>query len=127
MPDHDEEQFERYLKNFRPVDPEPFPIRAKGKAQGAHGPIALAVGVVASLAAAAVTLIMLPRHPQATDSEVRSRPAENLNPNEISMPILTNLALEDHVAFVELIDKKAALQFPAMKTEQSALRVLAKE
>ena len=126
MPDHDEEQFERYLKNFRPVDPEPLPVRVEGKAQGAHRRIAFAVGVVASLAAAAVTLIMLPR-PQVTDSEVRSRPAENANHNDISIPILTNLALEDYVAFVELIDKKAELQFPTMKFEQSALRVLAKE
>jgi hypothetical protein len=127
MSDHDEEQFERYLKNFRPVDPEPLPLSVKGKTKGAHRGIALAVGVVASLATAAVTLIMLPRRPQATDSEVRSQPAENMIHKEISMPMLTNLALEDHVAFLELIDKKAELQFPTMKIEQSALRALAKE
>ena len=49
MADRDDEQFESYLKSFRPVAPEP--LRAAGHGVRAGRRFALAAAVAASLAA----------------------------------------------------------------------------
>ncbi|MBV9886761.1 MAG: hypothetical protein JO119_09465 [Acidobacteria bacterium] len=131
MPEPNDERFEIYLRSFRPVEPEPLPLRVEKRAVGAQHRSALAAIAIACLSAAALTVIVLPRSPQSTNetvpkqtsSDVSSKPAKT----ETSMPALTRLALDDHAAFVEFMTDKAESQFPRMTNEQSALRVLAKQ
>jgi len=131
MPEPNDEQFEAYLRSFHPVDPEPLPLRVKRHAAGAQHRSALAVIAVACLAAAALAVIVLPRNPRSTNE-----PLATLIPSDVSskaaktgtsVPALARLALDDHAAFVEFMADKAESQFPQMKSEQSALRVLAKQ
>jgi ferric-dicitrate binding protein FerR (iron transport regulator) len=127
MPEPNDEQFEKYLKNFRPVDPEPLPVRTKKHAAGANRRSALAACAVACLAAAALVMIVLPRGPRPTNNQSPAQITNNSQHTELSMPALTNLALDDHAAFDKFMTEEVQTQFPPMQSEQSALRVLARE
>lgn len=129
MPDRGEEQFENYLRSFRPIDPEavPVPIAAHaGTATATRRRIVLAFTVTGCLAAAALLLITLPNARRATDKAV-STPAIEAGRSNTSTPTLTRLALDEHDAFADFMTEKAKLQFPPMRSDQSTLRVLAKE
>src|ERR1700684_467408 len=127
MPEPNDEQFEKYLKNFRPVDPEPLPIRTKKHTAGANSRSALAACAVACLAAVALVVIVLPHSSQPSGNPAPVELPNNARRDRISTPTLTRLALDDHAAFDEFITDKIQSQFPPMSTEQSALRVLAKQ
>jgi hypothetical protein len=127
MPEPNDEQFEKYLKNFRPFDPEPLPVRTKKHAAGANSRSALAACAVACLAAVALVLIVLPHSSQPSNDQAPTQLPISTKHTEISMPTLTRLALDDHAAFAEFMSDKVQTQFPSMKGEQSTLRVLAKE
>jgi hypothetical protein len=135
MSDGDDKQFESYLKNFLPVDPEPLTLRTKIHSAGTRGRSALAVSAVACLAAIALVFVVLSRGPEVAN-EPASRPFNDTNlPSanndakriEMPTPVLTKLALDDHRAFDQVMTEKFQSQFPSMKSEQSALRVLARE
>ncbi len=133
MPDTDEKQFESYLKSFRPVDPEPLPLGGKTHSVGARRRSALAVTAVACMTAIALVLVLIvSSHNQQNGndqpaSHTFSNSSDNAKPTKISAPVLTRLALDDHQSFDEFMSEKVQSQFPPMKSEQSALRVLAKE
>jgi hypothetical protein len=131
MPDTDEKQFESYLKSFRPVDPEPLPLGGKTHSVGARRRSALAVTAVACMTAIALVLIVSSHNQQNGNDQPASHTFSNLSdnakPTKISAPVLTRLALDDHQSFDEFMSEKVQSQFPPMKSEQSALRVLAKE
>ena len=136
MSDADDKQFESYLKNFRPVDPELLPLHTKTHFASARGRSALAVSSVACLAAAALVLIVLSRNTEGvTETAIplpgAGAPAFSARSTEkrIELPtiVLTKLALDDHRAFDEFMTDKTRSQFPSMNSEQSALRVLAKQ
>jgi hypothetical protein len=130
MPDYENEQFERYLKNFRPVEPEALPHRIVANTGGNKGGIrrrvALAFTAVSCLAAATVVSLVFSRGSLRMVERVPPQTAVAASSVEVSVPVLTRLALDDHETFVEHMTRKAESQFPAMKSEQSALRVLAK-
>lgn len=128
MADRGEEQFENYLRSFQPIDPEAFPappIVARS-ATAARRRIALALTVTGCLTAAALLLITLPNARRAADKALSERVIEASQAN-ISTPTLTRLALDDQDAFAEFMTEKAESQFPPMRSDQSTLRVLAKE
>jgi hypothetical protein len=127
MPEPNDEQFEKYLKNFRPVDPEPLPVRTKKHAAGANSRSALAAFAVACLAAAALVLVVLPHSSQPTIDQAATTIPNNAQRNNMSTPALTKLALDDRAAFDKFTSEKVQMQFPSMKGEQSTLRILAKE
>src|ERR1700722_6005453 len=127
MPEPNDEQFEKYLKNFRPVDPAPLPVRTKKHAAGANSRSALAAFAVACLATAALVMIVLPRGPLPRNTQELPTIPSNAQHTEMSMPALTNLALDDHAAFDKFMTDEVQSQFPSMQSAQSALRVLAKE
>jgi hypothetical protein len=127
MPEPNDEQFEKYLKSFRPVDPEPLPVRTKKRAAGASSRSALAASAVACLAAVALVVIVLPHSPRPTDDQAPAGLQDNAEHDRMSTAALTRLALEDHAAFDKLMTNEVQTQFPSMQSEQSALRVLAKE
>ena len=127
MPEPNDEQLEKYLKNFRPVDPEPLPVRTKKHAAGASSRSVLAACAVACLAAVALVMIVLPRAPKPDNNQELSAIPKNARHTEMSLPALTNLALDDHAAFDKFMTDEVQTQFPSMQSEQSALRVLAQE
>jgi hypothetical protein len=136
MPEPNDEQFEKYLKNFRPVDPEPLPVRTKKHTAGANSRSALAACAVACLAAVALVIIVLSSGREGANEQSVSRPfsdADALSGSndgrrvELTTMALTKLALDDRQAFDEFITDKTQSQFPLMSTEHSALRVLAKQ
>src|ERR1700723_1405600 len=122
MPESNDEQFEKYLKNFRPVDPEPLPVRTKKHTAGANSRSALAACAVACLAAVALVIIVLSSG--RGDAKGGGNDGRRV---ELTTMALTKLALDDRQAFDEFITDKTQSQFPPMSTEHSALRVLAKQ
>lgn len=127
MPEPNDEQFEKYLRNFRPVDPEPLPVRTKKHAAGASSRSALVACAVGCLAAVAAVVIVLPRNSRPSNYQAAAEPRDDARHDKISTPALTRLALDDHAAFDEFMSDKVQTQFPSMQSAQSALRVLAKE
>jgi hypothetical protein len=137
MANSDDEQFKNYLKSFRPVTPQS--LQAKRHLAKPRRLFAVAVGVAASLAATVIVVLLLSHSREHTLSTGKrsvteqttmlqtSRPIASATQSKISTPVLTKLALEDPEAFNTLMTERLQTQFPAMKGEQSALRVLAKE
>lgn len=132
MANWDDEQFESYLKSFHPVAPEPLKLEKHPIRTGRL----LVLTTTAAVGLVALVFVVTRFHrtwyrlPAATPSAnqlVVTRPRENTNRSQISTPILTKLALDDEETFDELMAEKVRTQFPSMKDEQSALRVLAKE
>lgn len=138
MPVLDDEQFERYLKEFRPADPQPLPVKG-------YSPLFCHQWAVAALAAGAVTATVIlailfsrtHEHgvPTGDASSVTqkattlqaSRPIVSSKQSEMGTPALTKLALEDSEAFNAVMTEKLKTQLPTMKDERSTLRVLAKD
>jgi hypothetical protein len=136
MSDADDKRPESYLKNFRPDDPEPLPLHTRTHSVSARRRSALAVSAVACLAAVALVFIVLPRGPEGAGEQPASLPfsdgshggaGNDAKRIEIPTPVLTKLALDGHRAFELVMAEKFQSQFPSMKSEQSALRILARE
>jgi len=130
MVNREDEQFESYLKRFRPVAPQPLP--AKKHLTKFRRPFAIAAGVAAALAATLIVVLLLSRsrdHALRTgaNSPAASGAIANAEQATIAAPALTKLALENPEAFDALMTERLQRQMPLMKGEQSALRVLAKE
>lgn len=136
MPDPDDVRFEHYLKNFRPIDPEPRPLHTKTHSVSARRRSALAVSAVACLAAVSLSFIVLPRGQENESEQSASRPfndadafSESNDANRVELPTiaLTKLALDNHQAFDKFMTDKTQSQFPPMNAERSALRILARQ
>lgn len=138
MPILDDEQFERYLKEFRPVDPQPLPAK-KHLIVSRHQltVVAVAAGALAATVILAILFSRTHEHGVPTgDASSVTRKATTLQPSrpivsskqsEMGTPALTKLALEDSEAFNAVMTEKLKTQLPTMKDERSTLRVLAKE
>ena len=133
----DDEQFKNYLKEFQPVAPKPLPIKTRLSASRR-------VFLLAASAAACVTiaLVWVPRHrKQILPNSSSNRTANasqvaiiqgrrgNINAKQapISTPLLTKLAFDDRDAFDTFLSDRLQTQFPRMESDDSTLRVLAKE
>ena len=136
MPEPNDEQFEKYLQLFRPVDPEALPVRTKTHSAGAHRRSALAISAVACLATAALVVIVLPRGHKGAMEQSVSLPSSDESAfrgtnggkrEELPTIALTKLALDNRRAFDEFMTERNQSQFPPMNSERSALRALAKE
>lgn len=134
----DDEQFEGYLKTFRPVDPPP--LQGRRNLVNPRRSSAMAAAIAVGLAAAVLLAILLFRirgrspstqgSAQITEhvsSSHDSLPDANLKGPEIGTPALTRLAFDDTQAFNRLMTEKLRTQLPPMTGERSTLRVLAKE
>lgn len=136
MSDADDKQFESYLKSFHPVDPEPLPLHTKTHSVSARWRSPLAVSAVACLAAVGLVFVVLSRGPEGGSEQSASLPfgdgshggaGNDAKRVEMPTPVLTKLALDDRRAFDRVMTERFQSQFPSMKSEQSALRVLARE
>lgn len=135
----DDEKFASYLKEFRPVAPEPLP--AKKHSVVTRRAFVLA-GAAACMAALVLGLLLTPHHQkskQPTNIGRSSGDATQLATSQsfrtmastprlhINTPVLTKLALDDSAAFDALLADESRTELPRMQSEQSALRVLAKD
>lgn len=130
MPVRDDEQFEKYLKQFRPVAPEALPVKEQARAR--RRPLLFAAwAAVAAVILAAVMLSLRFYHRPAPVSETRggSSNVERLvNPQPLTIGS-ANALLASAPSF------KAAVESVAFQTESrpisegrhSALAALGKE
>ena len=126
MTNREDEQFENYLKGFRPVAPPALP--AKRHRVTSRRLFAIAAGATATLAATFIIFSLLSRNGSHTPrTSVASGLIAGTKRSQIAAPALTKLALENPGAFDALMAERSHTQMPAMKGEQSALRILAKE
>jgi hypothetical protein len=127
VPDLDDEQFEKYLTRFRPLIPDPLPVR-KLKPMRRPRLLATAVlGAVAIVILGVVSFRILDRHPPAGSQ--RSASVENLGPAHPLTLREANALLETAPSYKSAMDD---LAFPRQsstvpKENQSALALLAKE
>lgn len=134
----DDEQIKSYLKEFRPVDPQPLPAK-KHLIVSRHQLAVAAVAAGALAATVTLTILFSRTHkhgvPTGDGSSVTqkattlqaSHPIASSKHSEMGTPALTKLALEDSEAFNAVMTEKLKTQLPTMKDERSTLRVLAKE
>jgi hypothetical protein len=127
VPDRDDEQFEAYLKRFRPSLPDPPALR---KLKPARRPLLLAVtalGTVAIVMAGVASFRILAHHDSVESDHARS--VENLMPAHPLTLRQANALLETAPSYKSAMDELAfprqSSTFP--KENQSALAVLAKE
>lgn len=120
---HDEDLV-RYLKEFRPRAIRPLEMRRPtGNSWLRWLTAAAAVGFAGSI---------LFWHGQINKTKPPERigaPAsiEVMSQTHLSTPALTKLALDDEEAFDALLADESRNALPSMRSDQSALRVLAKE
>lgn len=130
MPIHDhirdDEQFERYLKQFRPLAPDALPTE---KHKSARSTFVLAAWAAV---AAVVSVALLILFPHLHQSSPRDDAAEWVGANSAEMPqsltIRSANALLTHApSFKAAVDALAAPSHSSFDGKQSALDVLSKD
>ncbi|HLV95425.1 MAG TPA: hypothetical protein VKS44_09565 [Candidatus Acidoferrales bacterium] len=130
MPNLDDDRFEMYLKEFRPLAPAPLPLDVPAKPT--HSRSAVVAALLATAAAATLVLVMLHRRGSQA-------PAVNSNSNSsvadllaISQPLTlgaANQLLVDSPSFEAALDSvefaSSAVAIP--RGRESALAVLSEE
>lgn len=131
MPDLDDEQFEKYLKGFRPLPPDALPVRDLGPLPARRArPLLLAtagLGAIAAVILGVASFHVLNHH---TSSE--TRPSTSVRGPVPGQPLTlrdANALLEAAPSYKSAMDE---LAFPRESStmpnkNQSALAVLAKE
>jgi hypothetical protein len=127
VPDLDDEQFEEYLKRFRPLVPDPLPVRKLGPAPRPLILAAAALGTVAIIVLGVASLRILKQHGSVAPDHSAS--VENLVPARPLTLRDANVLLETSPSYKSAMDE---LAFPCQrstvpKENQSALALLAKE
>lgn len=127
MENRDDEQFESYLKQFRPLAAEPLPHREYGHALRGWWRLAAWTSAAAALAAAMVFAIyLLPRHPPSPQEPAEINRIANSQPltirtaNELLMRSSSMKDAIDRMAFQSQVSKLS-------QGKQSALAVLSKD
>ena len=128
MPISEDEQFEKYLKQFQPVVPESLPVAAYRKAR------AWILGAWAATAAAIVILAMLAVHTHSGRGTVTKAVKNTENPQRLmaEAPLTirsANKLLAEAPSVKAAVDNLAFQSRNASlpKDKQSALSVLSKE
>jgi hypothetical protein len=126
----DDEKFERYMKQFRPLAAEPLPVaRPKRPIMRWFVPLAIAAAGAVIMGVAVLGLHSRPKPTHATgavDSFARIELVANAEPLTIRS---ANALLASAPSFKEAVDR-AAFQFqvtPLSKDAHSALAVLSQE
>jgi len=129
VPTRDDEQFERYLKQFRPLDPEPLP--AKARAGVTRRPsIFVWAGAFASVIVAVALAVHFRANPTpATDGANRATRVEKATTWEPLTVRNANALLAESPSVKAALDGVAfhSQSTPLRKGERSALDVLRKE
>ena len=127
MPIPDEERFEHYLKQFRPLAPEP--LHAETPARTIRRPFVLAVWATAAAAVLIVAVLALyfrTGRPQAIEKVAGTEQLVNAQPLTIRS---ANALLASSSSFKAAVDEMAfePKATPLSKEKHSALAVLSKE
>jgi hypothetical protein len=139
----EDEQFEEYLKQFRPLDAEPLPM---GKARGTQRRFGFAAGAVAAaaiLAAAVLTIHPRPKPVQSThdaqassDAERPARAPQQARSlragveNPVPLTVNSANALLNQSSSIDEVVERFIVQsqpVPIPKGKHSALAVLSQE
>lgn len=129
MPSLDDEQFERYLKQFQPLAPEPMPIRAERRTPRRVPAFAMWAAAAAIVVVAAVLAV---QHRAKATYSLRPGTSAGLEQIRIA-PVLTirdaDAWLGQASSFKAAVDDMAWRSQPAPMSsgKQSALAVLSKE
>lgn len=131
MPIQDDEQFEKYLKQFRPVTPEALPVKEQVRAR--RRPLLFAAWAAVAAAVILVTVMLAMRSYQ------RPSPQEAAGANGTTLELINNLQPLTIRSANELLARapsfKAAVESVAFQTgsvpvaegKHSALALLSKE
>lgn len=128
MPDSEDERFESYLKQFRPLEADALPAQETRPAPRRHFVFAIyAAGIVMALVIVAVTAFRVP-NPRGSGEPKQSAAVNRLGPTPLTMQ-RANALLAKAPSVKAAMDE---LAFPAAssavpKDKQSALAVLSKE
>jgi hypothetical protein len=125
-PIHDDEQFERYLKQFRPLTPDALPTE---KHRSARSTFVLAAWAAVAAVVIIALLILYPRLQQSSprdDAAQWSGRADAETP--LSLTIRSANALLTHApSFKAAVDALAVPAHTSFDGKQSALDVLSKD
>jgi len=119
------EELERYLRTF-----QPRPIRQLGVPQaGSRRVWRLAAAAIVIFAAGVLLWYAQRKEGRAREMVTiqHGRSSAGMPHARRSIPALTKLALDDSEAFDAFLTDESQSLLPSMQSEQSALRVLAKE
>jgi hypothetical protein len=131
VPIHDDPQFERYLKQFRPLEPEAMPKRHPG-VRGVVGFFVWAAAAVVVLGAISLLISLRAHRTHASVGVGQSTTQEASSERLVSSKPLTvrsaNALLATAPSFEEAIDEITASPetVPLPKGKHSALAVLSK-
>ena len=114
--DRRDEQFESFLREFRPRLPRALPVVVRARAAWMPRLAAAAIVLVA-LGVSFLTLSRKPSTPNGTNREG----------SKLSPAALTRLALEDPARLDAVLDSSGRSALPRFDNKDSALRVLTKE
>ena len=128
MPISDDEEFERYLKRFRPLAAQPLPLPRAGGAPGRWWAFAIPVAAVLAAVAWVVVVHLRPRPAPSPGAEkiVAHQQVTNAPPLTLGR---TNHLLTHAESFKAALDSVAfqRQRSPLAKGNQSALATLGKE
>ncbi len=131
MPSLDEDRFEIYLKEFRPLAPAPLPLDAPAKPT--HSRSAVLAALLATAAAVTLAIVVLHHHPGSQVPPVSS----NSNSSVVDLPAISqpltlgtaNQLLVNSPSFEAALDslgsESSSVAIP--RGRESALAVLSEE
>jgi hypothetical protein len=129
VPILDDEQFERYLKQFRPVVPEPLPASSRQPAPRLpFGFAAWAVAAAAIIIAAVLIFRFWPRAVPQVDTAILTAAEQPANQQPLTLATANALLANSpspKAAFDQLAFHSQSTQLP--KDKQSALAVLSQD
>jgi hypothetical protein len=125
-PIHDDEQFERYLKKFRPLAPDALPTE---KYKGARSTLVMVAWSAVVAVAIVALLILYPRVQQSSQRDDAARWAGGTSAETPqSLTIQSANALLSHApSFKAAVDALAVPSHTSFDGKQSALEVLSKD
>jgi len=128
VPDLDDQEFETYLKQFRPLLPDALPVSEVGGASRRHFGFTIWVaGAVVAMMIVGVVGYQIINHRSTRDS---NQSVIKLQPQTAPLTVQgANALLATAPSYKALMDELAfpSKRFPVPKDKQSALAVLGKE
>ena len=130
MPTPDDERFEAYLKQFRPLVPEPLPmVERSHRARRRFAPGAWAAAAVAVLVLVALTLHIRTNRAPVTETIGNAGNPEHLQDSQPLTMRSANALMAKTPSFKAMVDDMAfrSQTVPLPKGKRSAVAVLRKE
>jgi hypothetical protein len=130
VPTPDDERFEAYLKQFRPLAPDPLPTEERGRASRRWSALRAWIAATAAiLILGAISMHIRPNRVAAPNTATNVASAEQLVPLQPLTMRSANALLATAPSFKAAVDNMAfrSQTLPVPKGKQSAVAVLGKE